>query len=148
MKQHVWRCWLWIGTKPTEIGPKMLWITSFFVVSQVLLKCLDHRRLRGRCIHWETQDRPEDWFISWGALDEGPPPIQPRFPGLLSQKETPQQSEILREMFRFSHRFWREIWVKFSLAHPNPGKRSTENCTKISRKIKNGEKIHFRTSAG
>ena len=41
----------------------------------------------------------------------------------------------LREIFRFSHRFWREIWVKFSVARPNPGKRSTENSTKISRLI-------------
>ena len=39
----------------------------------------------------------------------------------------------LRETCRFSHRFWREILVTFSLAHPNPGKRSTENFTKISR---------------
>ena len=35
----------------------------------------------------------------------------------------------------FLHRFWREILVNFSLAHPNPGKRSTENFTKISRQI-------------
>ena len=41
----------------------------------------------------------------------------------------------LREIFRFSHRFWREILVKFYVAHPNPGKRSTENFTKISRQI-------------
>ena len=41
----------------------------------------------------------------------------------------------LREIFRFSHRFWREILVKFSVAHPNPGKRSTENFTKISPKF-------------
>ena len=41
----------------------------------------------------------------------------------------------LREIFRFSHRFWREILVKFSVAHPNPGKRSAENFTKISRQI-------------
>ena len=41
----------------------------------------------------------------------------------------------LSEIFRFSHRFWREILVKFSVAHPNPGKRSTENFTKISRQI-------------
>ena len=41
----------------------------------------------------------------------------------------------LREISRFSHRFWREVLVKFSVAHPNPGKRSTENFTKISRQI-------------
>ena len=41
----------------------------------------------------------------------------------------------LREIFRFSHRFWHEILVKFSAAHPNPGKRSAENFTKISRQI-------------
>ena len=41
----------------------------------------------------------------------------------------------LCEIFRFSHRFWREILVKFSVAHPNPGKRRTENFTKISRQI-------------
>ena len=41
----------------------------------------------------------------------------------------------LREIFRFSHRFRREILVKFSVAHPNPGKRSAENFTKISRQI-------------
>ena len=41
----------------------------------------------------------------------------------------------LREIFRFSHRFWREILVKFSVAHPNPGKRSAKNFTKISRQI-------------
>ena len=40
----------------------------------------------------------------------------------------------LREIFRFSHHFWREILVKFCLAHPNPGKR-TENFTKSSRQI-------------
>ena len=39
------------------------------------------------------------------------------------------------KLFRFSHRFGREILVKFSLAHPNPGKRSTENLTGISRQI-------------
>ena len=38
-------------------------------------------------------------------------------------------------IFRFSHRFRREILVKFSVAHPNPGKRSTENFTKISSQI-------------
>ena len=41
----------------------------------------------------------------------------------------------LREIFRFSHRFWREILVKFSAAHRNPGKRSAENFTQISRQI-------------
>ena len=38
-------------------------------------------------------------------------------------------------IFRSSHRFWREIFVKFPLGHPNPGKCSTENFTKISRQI-------------
>ena len=46
-----------------------------------------------------------------------------------------EANENLREIFRFSHRFWREILVKFSVAHPNPGERSTENFTKISRQI-------------
>ena len=41
----------------------------------------------------------------------------------------------LREIFCFSHRFWREILVKFSVAHPNPGKRSTEISPKFHAKF-------------
>ena len=53
---------------------------------------------------------------------------------IFSQRRAPAEWNF-REIFRFSHRFWREILVKFSVAHPNPGKRSTENFTKISRQI-------------
>ena len=49
-------------------------------------------------------------------------------------RAAPQQSEICVK-FSVFHRFWREILVKFSAAHPNPGKRSSENFTKISRQI-------------
>ena len=62
----------------------------------------------------------------------------------------------LHEIFCFSHRFWREILVKCSLTHPNPGKRSTENFTPKFHAPnfttpfaeKNGENFHFCTSAG
>ena len=54
--------------------------------------------------------------------------------GTIPQRRAPAEWN-LRELFCFSHRFWREILVKFFLAHANPGKRSTENFTKISRQI-------------
>ena len=81
--------------------------------------------------------------------------IQDRSPGLKFSSAMRPGRVNLREIFLFSRRFWREILVKFSVAHPNPGKRSTENFTKISRQIsrhlwqrKNRENFHFRTSAG
>ena len=91
-----------------------------------------------------TQDppsnRPEQLFISLNACKEGlhkrPAPKQ------IADLEVTDLMSALRPSrvkfawnFRFSHCFWREILVKFSVALPNPGKRSTENFTKFSRQI-------------
>ena len=58
-----------------------------------------------------------------------------RFLYLCVLSAAPQQSEICVKFSVFHTIFWREILVKFSVTHPNPGERSMENFTKISRQI-------------
>ena len=50
-------------------------------------------------------------------------------------KSQRQQSEICVKFSVFHTVFDVKLLVKFSLAHPNPGKRCTENFTKFSRQI-------------
>ena len=120
-------------TEFRRVGFRTCWFGYFWILGWVLGPLSQTKLNAGKL--WADLSFPDRLLEENHPSEvmQGPMLVKPRIVQRRPRRAPAEWN--LRETFRFSHRFWREVLVKFSLAHPNPGKRSTENVTKISRQI-------------